>query len=62
MADRVNIEYKVVSGKSDVVEKQLNELAAHGWIVEHVTNAAGGMGNFVLFGLSIIVTVVLRRG
>ena len=61
MADAAGSEYKVIFGKADEIEKQVNDLAAEGWIVDQVTSASGGMGNAFIFWINVLVTVVLRR-
>ena len=54
-------EYKVLHGRADKVEAQLNELAAVGWEFVAVASGSGGLGSaiFIVFGAAI--TIVLRR-
>jgi len=61
MAHQNEIEYKIVSGKPKEVEPQINDLAASGWVVDHVASAPGGGGTFAIFGLHAGVTIVMRR-
>ncbi len=61
MADGNGIEYRIVSGKPEAVEKQINDLAAAGWVVDQVTSASGNGGDFVMFILTAVITIVLRR-
>ena len=61
MTDAAGSEYKVVQGKPDAVEKQLNELAPQGWQVVGVASASSGLGSAFLYGFGVPVTVVLRR-
>lgn len=61
MANRTS-EYKVIADtKAESLEKKLNELAADGWEITHVTNVSGGMA-FVGSGtLQTGIVVILRR-
>lgn len=55
-------EYKVISdSKTESLEKKLNDLAADGWEIAHVTNVSGAFA-FVGSGtLQTGIVVILRR-
>jgi hypothetical protein len=54
-------EYKVLHGRADKVEAQLNELAAAGWQFVALASGTGGLGSFFLFAFGAAVTILLRR-
>jgi hypothetical protein len=61
VADVSVYEYRVLHGRADKVEAQLNELATAGWEFVVLSSGSGGAGSalFVIFGAA--VTVVMRR-
>lgn len=61
MADAPIYKYKLLHGRADKVETELNELAAAGWEFVAVASGSGGLGSAILFALGAAVTVVLRR-
>jgi hypothetical protein len=61
MADTPVYEYKVLHGRADKVEAQLNELAAAGWQFVALAGGSGGAGSLFFFALGAPVTILLRR-
>jgi hypothetical protein len=54
-------EFKILHGRRDKVEKQLNELTAQGWEFVAVASGSAGFGGFLFFAFAAAVTVVLKR-
>ncbi len=61
MADAAAYEYRVLHGRPDKVERELNELAAAGWEFVALASGSGGAGSAVVFLFGAAVTVVVRR-
>jgi hypothetical protein len=61
MAGPADYEYKILHGRADKVEQQLNELTAQDWEFVAIASGTGGGGNAFWLLLGAAITIVLRR-